>query len=83
MRAASHVRLGVVVTQHPDTPGPSKAPAHLVLASHVPHGERDVLVLHRLDVETCRGGHACDGEPLDLDLASPFKAVSHQWWGWW
>jgi hypothetical protein len=28
--------------------------SHLVLASHVPHGERDVLVLDGLDVEACR-----------------------------
>lgn len=33
--------------------------ADLVLATHVPHGERDVLVLDRLDVEADRrdGGH--------------------------
>ena len=29
--------------------------ANLVLASDVPHGERDVLVLDRLDVESCAG----------------------------
>lgn len=27
--------------------------ADLVLASNIPHGERDVLVLDRLDIETC------------------------------
>lgn len=31
-----------------------QGPAHLVLASHIPHGEADVLVLHRLHVEACR-----------------------------
>ena len=34
--------------------------ANLVLTSDVPNGERDVLVLDRLDVESCTTGGSAD-----------------------
>lgn len=37
--------------------GQARAQAHLVLASDIPHGERNVLVFDGLHVEACRAGN--------------------------
>ena len=49
----------------------------LVLASDIPHGEGDVLVLDCLDVETWQSVSAL------FATVALRAAVTHQWWGWW
>lgn len=48
----------------------------LVLTTDIPHGERDVLVLDCLDVETW-------GECQRIVPSRANKATTYQWWGWW
>lgn len=61
--------LGVLEVMPPER-------TNLVLASDIPYGEGDVLVLDCLDVETWAAVSA-------LCLVAPRRAATYQWWGWW
>ena len=48
----------------------------LVLTTNIPHGERDVLVLDCLNVETW-------GDCQRIVLVRAKEGNNAQWWGWW
>ena len=59
--------------------------AHLVLATHVPHSEADVLVLHGLHVEACSqkakesllNEYAVTCEQLWMEASSNLQSTMH------
>lgn len=62
---------------------------HLVLASHIPHCEANVLVLHGLHVEACRGreeGSAAAARPRAQHSRTgqqlPWEPCAYRWLGW-
>ena len=56
-------------------PGGVRRGAYLVLATDIPHGERDVLVLDGLDVETCA---IVEGDAVEVS-GKEDPAVSSRW----
>jgi hypothetical protein len=62
--------LGVLEVMPPER-------ANLVLATDIPHGELDVLVLYGLDVETCKMGCQRIARVVLVWVAA------YRWLGWW
>lgn len=47
------IQVQAELKQNTATGSPDRQSTHLVLTTHIPHGEAYVLVLHRLHIESC------------------------------